>query len=944
MSSNLKAIKPEAKEVKLRFDLNKFGKNLFEALLYDLTDLKPGTAIKKIFESFKFENNLESLTFDLIVNSLLQACIDLRRSYHQLEVNESKDLVERSRIFRATVFEHFQSFDLSVDREFFLYPYRSYFIMSFRELFSDSLISIGVQELDSLKTAIKLPEKFAISLENLLSSSKYNLVREHFQFSRSESISLNTVTLFEGYYKELQSLFQGSALGDSKVNLSDIYIEPGFKVYKKCFPRDTIEEFDEEGYYHPHFDGSIHQYIEEYFLTEDTLLALEGEQSRLLLLLGQPGQGKTSFCLKTCSNLINSIFFDRELVFFRIKDLQDAREFVDYPFEELKKNFNGYEYSLEHTLLIIDGLDELYMSQGLTDNEINDLLYRTIQKVKAIKGLFVIITARYNYISLDRLGRKDALILNLNTLSTAQQILWLKKYKIHYPECSISEDLISDINDVENDKYLHLRELINQPILLNLIVKADFDITDANNRASIYDQLFTTIIDRVWATEGQLKRFLPLASKKNGPAEMRDYISSIALKIYQSEFDYIYRSDLLEMEETKYFVDTFLDSKYENLDDALKDILVSFYFKNVQKNRSDLNAEDKHDFAIEFYHKSLQEFLAAEKIWNTILDRFTSKTRKNRYTINTWEQALNEFHDLIFPKPLTQETLEYLIQICENEEEEFLKEELGERLLQFFPDLLENDFLFKYDVQTGKANPLKRSCGCFQVYWAILSQIITQKPLVEEADKGMFYDLVKATGNLLGGYFRFSHQIFYGASLNNARLKRAIFVNSQFHHAFMWRVNLKGASIQESEFLNARLGIAFMEGISIKNSDFTNADFSGATIHAAKILHSYFRNTDCSRTDFKDSILKELNFENANLNRANFINANLQNIILRNVDLRGADFTRANLKDVDFSNSDLRGTDFTDAILDNVSFQDTRIDGIIVKNTIGIDIKGHKKE
>lgn len=931
-----KEIEVAPKPPEFKFDFDKFGKDFFDAL-FEIGDFKVGTAVKKILKHANLEEQLEQKVYVLIFTSLFEAYNSLSKEYHLEQLNKSQNLVIEGMDLKVNISSQIKESKFKIDKSFFEHPHTASFLKFFKGVFLNWLESIGISKEDSQNTASRLPWQFGIEIRNEAGKEKYAPLLNYFDIRLASEEYFHSIA---DYYNSLIEEYYSPTLGDSKISLSDIYIEPDFKIYKKCFQKEAGFSFDKEGFANVDYGKSIHHYLENHFLQNNPAFGLEAENSRLLILLGQPGQGKTSFCIRACNGILNSTSHCGDLIFFRLRNLINVSDFIDHPIEELTNNFNDFNWPLNNTILILDGLDELYMGQGLSNHQIDHLLFKISQVIKQNEGLFVIVTSRYNFINLDNIGRKEALVLNLSGFDLEKQLNWLDKYRRVHPECQLTPRLIREINlvsDEEKNKYKHLRELINQPILLNLIARVEFNITNTNNRSAIYNHLFKTLIERSW-DDGQLKKYQNLEEREEGMKDLRDYLGAVALIIFQSDYEYITREELLGMDATKRFVENYIGNRYEKIEDALKDILVSFYFKSIERFENNRFQKEKQARAIEFYHKSLQEFLAAEKIWNTVVYKFTEKNVEGKYVVDNWETALEILSRLASPKPLSEDVTNYLIEIINNSREKELKPELEARLLLFFPDLLKHQFLFQYSAKSNRANPFRMACSCFYAFWTILSHLNLETNQIDDSYSTELCVFIKTTGTyLFRPYYDLSNETLRGVNLSGADLRGANLLKADLQEAVMWGTDLRAANLARTNlkgtyFWRAHLSEANFNGSDLFEAVLPEADLSkaflgGTNLQKANLDRANLEQSVMIGSNLNEASLRKANFSNTDLTGAELINANLKSSFLQGALLREANLTNANLQKADLSSTDfsgatLIGANFERACLENANFED----------------------
>ena len=110
-------------------------------------------------------------------------------------------------------------------------------------------------------------------------------------------------------------------------------------------------------------------------------------------------------------------------------------------------------------------------------------------------------------------------------------------------------DKIKFFHKDENEyRFEHILELIEQPILLHMIANIDIDIENDLKKSELYDRLFTTLIERKWSRNGQLETLYDITKD-----DLRELIRDVAIAIYQSDREYIHKTELLKLPTLKDF-------------------------------------------------------------------------------------------------------------------------------------------------------------------------------------------------------------------------------------------------------------------------------------------------------------------------------------------------------------------------------------------------------
>lgn len=538
--------------------------------------------------------------------------------------------------------------------------------------------------------------------------------------SHDEIIKLSKIEKYRTYYK---NLFHEIVLEDEKgMTLSNIYVEPSFSIHIDCLKKNAIKDgtYPTRNYYSTSED-SIHEFIYKHLENE-----LPDEYAcrtpNLFFILGYPGQGKSSFCKKFLNDVYsNKTQISKEIYFAKFRSIINSSELINDPIETIYKHWkeeNDFEHlsknDFKQSILVLDGLDELFMKDNLPTNAIDEFCRILTQELERSPNTKVIITSRYGYVDVQRLRtQKSALIIQLDGFSLAQQQEWLKKYHMFHPDTTITEAKIASFNS--DDSFKSIRELIAQPILLHMIVTLNQEISSDMNKAAIYSNLFDNLIQRKWAKEGQIGILEGLTQH-----DLRNFLREIAYEIFISGYEYIHKSKLVELESTKEFLSKL--TYKSKVQDVLKNIMVAFYFQEIKKQDHDRDRNtDNSDYAIEFLHKSLQEYLVAEKIWEALLS-FTDKiNRTEKFVIGTALDALKHLNELFQDNYLSTE-IENSFKDIVSQKPMPLKKTLVNRFETFLPEWLEHGFLL--DIQWGKDNLKVKARRLFKNSWFIITNII----------------------------------------------------------------------------------------------------------------------------------------------------------------------------------------------------------------------------
>lgn len=301
----------------------------------------------------------------------------------------------------------------------------------------------------------------------------------------------------ERYEAELKNLFTEVTLNDERgLTLDYLYIEPYFKIYRSCLDKAELQERNNDSFIESRnldYQGSLHDYIPAY-LNGRKPMGMEKTTAQVVFIYGYPGQGKTSFCKKLLYDLFHQHLIDKPVYFIKFRSLRNeaTEKLLKNPLEALHQhlveedNLPLEKNALRNALLILDGLDELLMKNNLNSNDIERICKELLREAERYPDLTILITSRYGYIDLKSLPENEMLVLQLQEFNESQQLKWLEKYRLFYPEKPLTAEKIKAINANNN----YLKELINQPILLFLVASLDNLLNEPDaNRARVYELL-----------------------------------------------------------------------------------------------------------------------------------------------------------------------------------------------------------------------------------------------------------------------------------------------------------------------------------------------------------------------------------------------------------------------------------------------------------------------
>jgi uncharacterized protein YjbI with pentapeptide repeats len=352
------------------------------------------------------------------------------------------------------------------------------------------------------------------------------------------------------------------------------------------------------------------------------------------------------------------------------------------------------------------------------------------------------------------------------------------------------------------------------------------------------------------------------------------------------------------------------------MSNLLKGLLISFYFREVEKSDKDEFNEGKENFIIEFFHKSLQEYMTAKHIYKK-MSELIKKVERGKCS-KTDEETMNIIWELFSHKPISEEIRGYLREIIEEKDLEERKE-LAERLKELFPTLLEVDFVVKPDELRGTF-PLYKPFYTFRNFWIFAKMLTDEVSYTDE----LSYDLRQRFADFIR-YVQSSPKTFIPAiSLNKTDLEKidlsgtnlegASLREAKLTEANLRRIDLWGADLQEVDLRKAELQRADLLRANLEKSNLEEANLKRAKIQGANMGEAKLQKADLWGADLWRASLQNANLQKANLQRTDLWGANLQGCNFQEADLQNADIEEANLQNANMKKANLTNTDVKKAI------------------------------
>lgn len=704
-------IKLKCSEYSKQFNIKEGIKNVF--------DFSIGSAMTELI---RVEKSIEMRAFLLLFNTFKKTNLELKKKLGQHKLNKATNTIVISTEFEIEFNNYFEQ-EITITKDFFSNVIKhnpEYLIKSF-ELFKRNLIALDIQIPDNFEFDYYVAFRNNLQEEFQEDKESYSELIDYFDnpiYEQNKSFDRQL-----NYYSYIKKLYTNPLQPDDdrKESLKDLYIEPFYRIYKNNtdIKKNESDEFTHDGFEFPNDSISIHSFLNDYFLKGIQHNDLKANYN-MLFLLGQPGQGKTSFCYKLIYDYLN-IHNGLPLVpiyFIKIRDLI-AKDFIDSTFNTINKHLGqNIKFDEDDCILLLDGLDEAYMAGGLNDNDLKILYDRLNKTAQQNKKLKIILTSRLNYLKVNDTCIDGSLVFQLSILTDQQIFDYAKKFKIFYPENKFLKKIDTVVNE---KKYFHIKELLQQAVIIYFIAIADIDIEEKDSRSNIYDKIFDSLAKRSWDKQkGQLDYIKPKVKEhyKLYVKYLRSYIRNIAFEIYQSPNLYITLDKLTDLESTKTFIKRCFNEDLFTSKDDIKEInkylLISFYFQESNNNKTT-------ETAIEFFHNSLWEYLTAEYMWEENKKMLLKKDTDDddEFENISKEKYFKFLNYLIGNKELSYQVKNNIIDIIKNEDFGIKKDIFNQSKKNFFK-LAEDDFLLEYSRNNNYLSVFEKASEIFELFWTFI--------------------------------------------------------------------------------------------------------------------------------------------------------------------------------------------------------------------------------
>ncbi len=497
------------------------------------------------------------------------------------------------------------------------------------ELYKNT-ISIGCDTSNKIDVGLKHLEKVLLDLPEKIHEDKVKEI---------------VATLIDTYKKDVEKPIIDSKGNDEKLKYPSIqkaFIPQSYKVLEysgeekleKINTWKTIEEQD-----------NMDSFWAKYYVSPHSL-------ENLLLVLGEPGGGKSLLTKILCARMINS-----NNIFVRIplREVSVEKEIEDIVREQIEKDGDASEplptfkwfaenFKYNPITLIFDGYDEvLQATGGVYRNLLRKILKFQEQCAERHRPVRIVITSRETLIDKADIPI-GTIVLRLLEFNKEQRNKWMYIWNKCNSEVFEQEHINSFLLPEKNKS---IEELSRQPLLLLMLAIYDANFEERINslgkeenlnRTKLYNELLRRFIRRELrkgsrgneisyedSSDDEKELMVEQEMEKLGIAALGMFIrGKLSLKVDEMEQDLTY----MEAQTPAYNSAGKMLSKAE-------EFFGSFFFIHDSQS-GNVETNDK-EVAFEFLHKTFYEFLIADLLLKylvreiDVLDELQKMRRASTY-------------------------------------------------------------------------------------------------------------------------------------------------------------------------------------------------------------------------------------------------------------------------------------------------------------------------
>ena len=576
-------------------------------------------------------------------------------------------------------------------------------------------------------------------------------------------------------------------------------------------------------------------------------------KSRMILILGQPGMGKSTMITWYINQYQKKSDVDKkEMLVYRFTDLN-----IDWSFNYIEEK-NRREYiskailkclkmkkrDLNGKILILDGFDEAVVGNNRT--EILNCLYNAWGRDVRIKEFSLLITCRENYI--EDLSRLSFPYIILQPWNETQIESFCREYK-YLTGIHIAQNAI--------DKMKGMKTVFGIPIILYMTLALQITVRDQSSVVKVYEQIFSLkggIYDRCLKKDASL-----WWDDEHRIREIKRQILQFSREISMWMFENNPQSAAIPQNEYEKIWDKVFEI-YDGVGKSQRnDLLIGNYFIKI---RGDYKGDTEE---LTFIHRSIYEYFVAETIYNEIRELIEEMT----------EEAQEKLAGVLGYR-LKKGRINYTIS-------QYLKAKVDE-LTETYSKEKKNHFYIWLEKTVGKMfdmgmlyftggnikdyrKVIEKELKCFSNLLDVL------RLFLDYSDREYILQDVDQEQVLI--YIRYLMSIAkvradVRIDLNGVDLSEADLSGANLKGAYLGGADLSGADLSGADLREASLGGTDISRANLRDADLRGIYLSEEEAGCLSLTEVYLRligeeTADISRSYLRESKLKKTNLKEADL-------------------------------------------------------------------------------
>lgn len=554
----------------------------------------------------------------------------------------------------------------------------------------------------------------------------------------------------------------------------------------------------------------------------------DNKEKKMLLVLGQPGIGKSTLITWITANFIDKT--DDILVYQFASDLKSldwkkASKECDMSIEILKTLHLSYK-KLNGKVLILDGFDEISVKDDDREEILNQL-YWVLIKESSLNNFSLIITCRENYI--ENLYRVECDYITLQALDEAQIESFCEVYQNKTGNI-ISKDTMTNI--------LRIREILGIPLILYMVLALDISLDKEGSIVDVYDRIFSL------GEEGIYERcFRNLKKDKLDRYDNPHWIYVLKKQIHQISreiaiwmFENNSEEASIPQEEYQRICTNVMRRNKQEIEHIEQDFKIGNYFK-VVKHCEGVETEE-----LIFIHRTIYEYFVAETIYSSIENAVRELSDESQ------EKLAGNIAVYLGQREVTKAIIDYfdykILKLYK-----FLSKDKKDVFFQWWEETIEkmmNMGMFYYTQQSmlNFKNIIRQEMQCFMNLLKILRGLVSvnKRKYIMRNTKSLrrymefcrleYSEEIRNKEKQIN--FRKIHLAY--ANLKNTVLSGIHLEDSNLRGANLTGADLSNSYLQFTCLVSANLSKANLVGANLTEADLREADLDGAIFDEKQIV------------------------------------------------------------------------------------------------------------